>query len=133
MNLSVFTEAFAARLLPIYNEATLSAMRNFKLEEYPPHAVLAGVGGVLALGVYYLVGVWLRRAPERMSNEEQRARIEKMRKAASFWLPYLLVLSPTPVGGVVVMAAGFFRMKPALVMAIILLAEGVFRAMPYLR
>ena len=106
MDLNIFTEAFLARMLPVYSEVTLGAIRHFKLEEYPPSAALAAVGGLLALAIYYAVGIWLRRMPERVSTEEQRARIEKMRGAAREWLPWLLVLSPTPLGGVVVMAAG---------------------------
>jgi membrane protein YqaA with SNARE-associated domain len=133
MDLNIFTEAFLARLLPVYSEVTLGAIRHFKLEEYPPSAALAAVGGLLALAIYYAVGIWLRRMPERVSTEEQRARIEKMRGAAREWLPWLLVLSPTPLGGVVVMAAGFFRLRPVMVLAIVFASEILFRAMPYLR
>ena len=133
MNPTILTEAFLARLLPVFHEVTLGAIRNFKLEEYPANAVLAAVGGLVALAVYYAVGVWLRRMPERVSSEAQRARIEAMRKVAHFWLPYLLVFSPTPIGGVVVMAAGFFRLNPRLTLAVVIAAEILFRAMPYLR
>lgn len=133
MNPDIFIEAFLARLAPVFHEVTLGAIRNFKLEEYPANAALAAVGGLLALALYYAAGVFLRRMPERVSTDEQRARIEKMRGVAHYWLPYLLVLSPTPVGGVVVMAAGFFRFAPKLALIIVIASEIVFRAMPYLR
>lgn len=131
MNLAPLTEAFIARLLPLYSEVTLGAIRHMKMEEYPVNAVLAGAGGLLAAAVLFAIGILLRRMPERVSTEEQRARIEVMRLHAHFWLPYLLVLSPTPVGGIIVIAAGFFRMKPALAGAVIVASEVVFRAMPY--
>jgi membrane protein YqaA with SNARE-associated domain len=133
MDLNIFTEAFLARLLPVYSEVTLGAIRHFTLGEYPANAALAAVGGLLALAVYYGVGVWLRRMPERSSTEVQRARIEAMRKAAHEWLPWLLVLSPTPLGGVVVMAAGFFRLRLAMVFLVVIASEILFRAIPYLR
>ncbi len=133
MNLDIFTEALLARLLPIYHEVTLGAIRHLQFEQYPPNAALAALGALLALALWYAVGVWLRRMPERVSTEEQRARIDAMRGAAREWLPWLLVLSPTPVGGVVVMAAGFFRLHPRRVAAIVLASELLFRAIPYLR
>lgn len=131
--LTLFTEAFLARLLPVYSEVTLGAIRHLRIQEYPANAAMAAVGGLLAAAVFYAIGVWLRRMPERVSTDAQRARIETMRSHAHFWLPYLLVLSPTPVGGVIVIAAAFFRVKPGLVWGIIVAAEFVFRAMPYLR
>lgn len=133
MNPDIFTEAFLARLLPVFQETTLTAIRHFKMEEYPTSAALAGVGALLASALLFAIGIWLRRMPERISTEEQRGRIETMRLHAHFWLPYLLVLSPLPVGQVLIIAAGFFRMKPALAAAIILASEVVFRAMPYIR
>lgn len=133
MTLTTLTEAFFARLVPITSEVTLGAIRSLKLEEYPPNAALAALGGLLALAIYYALGVWLRRLPERVSTREQQERIEGMRKAARFWLPYLLVLGPTPIGGIITTAAAFFRLKPALIAAILIAAEILFRAMPYLR
>lgn len=131
MDTNILTEAFFARLLPVYSEVTLGAIRHFQMDAYPISAVLAGLGGLLAAAVLYAIGIWLRRMPERVSTEAQRARIEVMRKHADFWLPYLLVLSPTPIGGIFVVAAGFFRVKPGLAWLVILLSELVFRAMPY--
>lgn len=132
MNPAIFTEAFLARLVPVYHEVTLAAVRQFHFEQYPENAVLAAVGGLLASVIFYLLGIFLRRMPERVSTEEQQQRIVAMRKTAHGWLPYLLVLAPTPVGGVVVMAAAFFRMKPSLVLVIVLATEALWRAMPYL-
>lgn len=133
MQFEVVSEAFLARLAPIYSEVTLGAVRHLKFEEYPAHAALAAFGGLTALVLYYVAGILLRRMPERVSTEEQQARIEAMRKAAGGWVPYLLILAPTPVGGVVVMATAFFRYKLAIAVPIILAAEVLFRAMPYLR
>lgn len=133
MNPDIFIQAFLARLVPIYHERLLGALRNFNIDAYPHNAALAAVGALLALALWYGVGVWLRRMPERVSTEEQRARIEAMRGAAREWLPWLLVLAPTPVGGVVVMAAAFFRLTPAKVAAIVVASEILWRAMPYLR
>ena len=133
MNLDIFTQAFLSRLLPLFHEVTLGAIRHLKLEEYPANAAIAALGGLLAAALFYAIGMWLRRMPERVSTEEQRARIEKMRGVAREWLPWFLVLSPTPVGGVVIMAAAFFRLNWRMVVAIIVLTEILFRAMPYLR
>lgn len=103
MNPDIFIQGFLARLVPIYHERVLGALRHFNFEAYPQNAALAAVGALLALVIWYGVGVWLRRMPERVSTEEQRARIEAMRSTAREWLPWLLILSPTPLGGVVVM------------------------------
>ena len=91
------------------------------------------MGGLLAATVLYAIGVWLRRMPERVSTEEQRARIEVMRGVAREWLPWLLVLAPTPLGGVIIIAAAFFRLNWQMVCGIIVASEVVFRAMPYMR
>jgi membrane protein YqaA with SNARE-associated domain len=117
MNPDIFIQGFLARLVPIYHERVLGALRHFNFEAYPQNAALAAVGALLALVIWYGVGVWLRRMPERVSTEEQRARIEAMRSTAREWLPWLLILSPTPLGGVVVMASAFFRLRPIMVMA----------------
>lgn len=132
MNINIFIEAFLARLLPIYHEVTLGAIRHMKIEEYPMNAAVAAAGALLASALWYGIGIWLRRMPEKVSNEEQRARIEKLRVVAKEWLPWLLVFAPTPIGGVLVMAAGFFRLKARLVLAVVIAAEITFRAMPYL-
>lgn len=133
MNLEIFIQAFLARLIPIFHEVTLGAIRHFDFANYPANAALAAVGGVLALVLWYGVGVWLRRMPERVSTYEQQERIKKMQAAAGGWLPWLLILSPTPVGGVVVMAAAFFRLTPRKVALIVIASEILFRAIPYLR
>ncbi len=132
MNLEIFTQAFLARLIPMYHEVTLGAIRHFNLAQYPANAALAAVGALLALVVWYAIGVWLRRMPERVSTEEQRARIEAMRKGAGHWLPWLLILSPTPVGGVVVMASGFFALRPLVVVLMIVASEVLWRLIPML-
>lgn len=133
MNPEIFIQAFLARLVPIYHEVTLGAIRHFHFEQYPANAALAAVGGLLALAVWYAVGVWLRRMPERVSTDEQHERIKKMQSAAGGWLPWLLILSPTPIGGLLVMAAAFFRLHPRKVAAIVFASEILFRAIPYLR
>ncbi len=133
MNPAIFTEAFFARLLPINHEVTLGAIEQFQFAEYPANAALAGVGGLLALGFYYAMGIWLRRMPARVSSEAQRARVERMRVPAREWLPWLLVLAPTPIGSIFVMAAGFFRLDWRLVWAVLFVSECLFRAMPYVR
>jgi len=133
MNPDIFIQAFLTRLLPIYQERVLGALRHFQFEHYPQGAAQAAAGALLASLLLYAIGVWLRRMPERVSTHEQRARIEAMREKAREWLPWLLVLSPTPVGGVVIMAAAFFRLSPRKVAAIVLLSELLWRAMPYLR
>jgi membrane protein YqaA with SNARE-associated domain len=129
----IVAEAFLARLVPIFHEVTLGAIRHFQFENYAPNAALAALGGLAAAAVLYAIGVWLRRMPERVSTDAQQVKIEKLRAVAHEWLPWLLVLAPTPVGGVLVMAAGFFRLNPRLAWAVILLSEMVFRAMPYVR
>jgi membrane protein YqaA with SNARE-associated domain len=133
MNPDIFTEAFLSRLLPLFHEVTLGAIRHFTFEQYPANAALAAIGAQLASVVLYAIGVWLRRMPERVSTEGQRTRIENMRGVAREWLPWLLVLAPTPLGGIIIMAAAFFRLNAKMVAMIIIVTEIVFRAMPYLR
>ena len=55
MNPEVLTQAFLARALPIFHEVLLNAIRNFHFEQYPTNAVLAGMGSVLALAMYYFL------------------------------------------------------------------------------
>ncbi len=132
MNPDIFVEAFLTRLLPIYSEVTLGAIRHLTFEQYPQNAALAAVGALVASVLLYALGVWLRRLPERVSTDEQRARIESMRKGAGELLPWLLVFSPLPIGGIFIIAAAFFRLAPVRVAAIVGASEALFRAMPYL-
>lgn len=133
MTLDILFQAFLARLLPFFHEVSLNAIRHFKLEEYPPYAAIAAIGALLASVLLYAIGVWLRRMPEKVSTPLQQARIESMRKTAREWLPWLLVLAPTPIGGITIIAAAFFRLRPAMVGGIVIAAEILWRAMPYLR
>jgi membrane protein YqaA with SNARE-associated domain len=132
MNPDIFTEAFLTRLLPIYSEVTLGAIRHLKFEEYPQNAIVAALGALVASVLLYALGAWLRRLPERVSTDAQRARIESMRKGAGEFLPWLLIFSPLPIGGIFIIAAAFFRLRPAMVAAIVAASEGLFRAMPYI-
>ncbi|MES2985073.1 MAG: hypothetical protein V4735_07800 [Pseudomonadota bacterium] len=133
MLLDVFLEAFLTRLVPIFHEVTLTALRNFDLVHYPLPAMVGAVGALSASLLLYLLGRWLRRWPERVSTDEQRARIEAMRAAAGSWLPWLLVLSPTPVGAIIIVAAGFFSIRPRVAAAAIIAAEIAWRTVPYWR
>jgi membrane protein YqaA with SNARE-associated domain len=128
--MSIITEAFVARLLPVFHEVTLPAILNLHPTEYPLAAAVAGVGGVAAAALLYLLGVWLRRMPERVSSDSQRARIEKMRAKAHEWLPWLLILAPTPIGGMLVVASGFFAIRPLVAAIAIIAAEVLWRASP---
>lgn len=128
--MSIITEAFVARLLPVFHEVTLPAILNLHPMEYPLAAAVAGVGGIAAAALLYVIGVWLRRMPERVSTEAQRTRIESLRATARSWLPWLLILAPTPFGGVLVMAAGFFAIRPLVAAIAIIAAEVAWRASP---
>ncbi len=125
-------EAFLSRLLPLWDEVTLGAIRSLRMEEYAQAAAIAGVGALLASVLLYGVGIWLRRLPKKVSTEAQQQRIETMREAALEWLPWLLVLSPTPIGGILIMAAGFFAVKPWKVAVMLVVAETAWRAAPLL-
>ena len=132
MRLEIFTEAFTSRLLPLFDEVTIAAIRQFHPEEYPLDAVIAGLGALCASALLYGFGVWLRRMPQRISTEEQRTRVAKLEKHLCGWLPYLLILSPTPVGNAIIIASGFFCMRPRTAGIMILLAEIIWRASPLL-
>ena len=131
MNGDVFSEAFLVRLLPMYHEVVLGAIRHFRFAEYPPYAVLAACGALLALAVYYAVGCLLRPLPQRVSTPGQQARIEAMRPHARRLLPWLLLLAPTPLGGVVVMAAAFFRLPLRHVLVPVIASEILWRTLLY--
>lgn len=132
MNPHLFTEAFLRRLLPANHEVTLSAIEHFQFAQYPQSALVAAVGAMAASALLYALGVGLRRLPAHVSTEAQRARIEAMRPAARRWLPWLLLLAPSPIGGVLIMAAGFFAIAPVRVAAVLVLAEAGWRLLPYM-
>jgi membrane protein YqaA with SNARE-associated domain len=130
VDLNIFTEAFMTRLLPLFNEVTLGATRHFQPEHYPLNALLAAAGALTASVLLFLFGIWLRRMPDRVSTDAQKNRIKKMQIAAGSWLPWLLILSASPIGGALIMAAGFFRMRPAVAAAAIIAAEVLWRISP---
>lgn len=128
----LITEAFLTRLLPLYDEVTLNAIRSLRIADYPMAAFLSGIGALAASLVMYGIGIWLRRMPEKVSTDAQQARIASLRAVANEWLPWLLILSPTPVGGMLAMAAGFFAVRPWKVMVMLVLAEIAWRVAPLL-
>lgn len=132
MILDVFQEAFLHRLLPLFRETTLAAIRSLHPEQYPLNAVVAGIGALAVSAVLYAVGVWLRRLPEKVSTESQRARVENIRRVADQWLIWLLILSPTPVGGILIIASGFFAIPKVKAMLAITAAELLWRLSPML-
>ena len=132
MQIELFTEAFISRLLPLFDEVTITAIRKFQPEHYPQAAILAGLGALCASALLYGFGVWLRRMPQRISTEEQRARIVALEKGICRWLPYLLILSPTPIGNAIIIAAGFFCLRPRTATIMIVLAEVAWRSSPLL-
>lgn len=125
----VMKEALFARLMPIYSEVTLTASATLKPEQYPLYAAAAIAAAMIAYAILYILGVRMRRLPARFSTDAQRARIESLEAHARYWLPYLLVLAPTPLGTVLVLAAGFFNIRPWLVAGVVLAAELLFRYM----
>lgn len=129
---TIFTEALVARLLPMMNEVTLNAMRSMDKAQYQEMIPFAIVGALIAQALWFGVGIWLRRMPKKISTEAQQQRIEKMRGAATEWLPWLLIFSPMPIGPVLVMAAGFFGLRPFVAGAAILGGEVLWRIAPLL-
>lgn len=128
--LTLFTQGFLARLLPMADEVLLTAIQRMNPAAYPPAAVAAGIGALLASAVLYAIGVWLRRLPKRVSTEAQQERIAALRTMAHEWLPYLLILSASPIGGMLIVAAAFFELKPWKIAGMLVLAEIVWRASP---
>ena len=132
MDPQVFTQAFLARLIPSSHEVLLAAIRNFHFEQYPLNAAMAAWGALTASVILYFIGMLLRRWPEKTSTDEKRAQMESVRAKAQSIIPWLLVFAPLPVGGMIVIAAGFFRLRPAKVALILIASEALYRAMPYL-
>lgn len=130
--LTIFTEAFATRLLPFYSEVTLCALRQFHPQDYPLHAAIAGAGALVASVLLYLFGMWLRRMPERVSTEVQQARVARLQVRASGLYPWVLILAPLPIGGAIILAAGFFRVRPLTVALALIAAEVLWRISPVL-
>ena len=133
MDFGIFTQGFIARLVPSAHEVLLPAIRSFHFEKYPQNAALAALGALTASVILFYIGVLLRRWPERASTEDKHAQMESMRAKAQSIVPWLLVFAPLPVGGMIIIAAGFFRLKPAKVAMILIAAEMLYRAMPYLQ
>lgn len=128
----IFVDALLHRLWPPHAEVTLRAMQSLDLRAYQAHALWAAVGALLASALVYWMGTRLRRLPRHLSDASQQARIEKIRLAATAWLPWLLFLGPTPVGGVLVLAAGFFEIKPLFAALMLVAGEVAWRASPLL-
>ena len=128
----IFKEAFFTRIVPIFHEVTLTAQRNFQDAHYGQSLFIASIAALLASAMLYGLGVWLRRIPARISSAEQQARMERLRKPALHWLPWLLILSPTPVGNALIIAAGFFGIRPLVAACSIIAAEILWRASPLL-
>lgn len=125
---AVFTEALFARLLPVNYETTIDAMANFATDEtLLQHLLAAALGAIVAYGILYWVGTRMRKLPERVSSPEERERVAALGRKAKFFLPFLLVLSPTPFGTVILVACGFFRLNPWLTFAIAIAAELAWR------
>jgi len=129
---ALITEGALARLLPAAKETTLQALQQFQPEAYLQASLFAAMGALLASALLYVVGIWLRRVPRKVSTEAQQARIEKLRSTAMDWLPWLLILSPTPIGGILILAAGFFGLRPLVAALAILGGEILWRASPLL-
>lgn len=129
---ALIQEAFLARLLPLYDEVTLAAIGSLRPELYAQAAALAAIGALAASALLYAIGVWLRRMPKKISTEAQQARIETLRGVAQEWLPWLLILSASPVGGVLIIAAGFFAITPWKAALMLVAAEIAWRAAPLL-
>jgi membrane protein YqaA with SNARE-associated domain len=127
----IFIESLVHRLLPMQPEITLPAMQAFG--QPPAIALVAAAAGALIASVaLYGIGVWLRRMPKKISTEAQQARIEKLRAVAVEWLPWLLILAPSPVGGMLIIAAGFFAIRPWRVALAVMAGEAAWRLSPYL-
>ena len=131
MNIT-FTQAFLHRLLPYKHEVTLNAMRHLDITAYKAHAPAAAAGALLASVILYAIGIWLRRMPARVSTESQQDRIQHLRTIADRWLPYLLILAPMPIGGIIIVAAGFFGTRVWLVTVVLIAAEAAWRLSPFL-
>lgn len=130
--LHVVREAFQARLFPAFHETTLGAIRHFQPEEYISYAILAAIGALLASVSLYAIGVWLQRLPAKISTPEQQSRIALLRVFADQWLVWLLILAPSPIGGMLIVAAGFFQVTVLRATFAILAAEVLWRASPLL-
>lgn len=123
----VAKEALFQRLMPIYGEVQLGAIEAFSSKPSLSVVAAAIAGAMLAYVVLYVLGVRMRALPEKHSSEEQKIRIAALEKKAHFWLPYLLILAPTPLGTVVLLAAGFFCIRWWLVLGVTLAAECAMR------
>lgn len=127
---SVFKEALFSRLMPVFRETTIDAVAKLQPDAYPQEALVAAVGAVIAYVMLYIIGWRMRALPARVSTEAQKTRIASMEKPAREWLPYALILAPTPFGTVLLLAAGFFRLKPVLAALVVLVSELFWRASP---
>ena len=127
----IFQEALLTKLLPLFNEVTLIAILHFwPTSQYLEAALVAAAGAFAGSVILYGIGIWLRRMPEKVSTPAQQKRVMRMQKDAHQWLPWLLVLAPTPFGTAIIMAAGFFRIKPWIATSIIVASEILWRASP---
>ncbi len=131
MSFDIFIQGFLARLL-YQHELTITAIRQFQPERYPLAALAAGLGALLASAILYAIGIWLRRLPDKISTDEQKNRIALLRAVAVQWLPWLLILSPSPIGGILIISAGFFAIRPTIAALAITAAEVLWRVSPLL-
>lgn len=127
---SLFKEALFSRLMPVFHETTINAVVKLRPDTYPQEALVAAVGACIAYAILYLIGWRMCALPARVSTESQQVRIAAMEKPVRDWLPYALILAPTPFGTVLLLAAGFFRLSPVLTASVVLCAELFWRASP---
>ncbi len=123
----VAKEALFQRLMPVFNEIHLGAIEAFSSKPALSLVLAAMAGAMIAYAFLYFLGIRMRRLPERISTDAQRERIAALGKEAKFWLPYTLILAPTPLGTVLVIAAGFFGIRWWWVALITLAAECAWR------
>lgn len=123
-NYELFMQALLARLLPIYDEVTLSAWIGFGHALSASVIIIAMLGALLGYAILYGAGRILAH------SRWIEARIAgKSEKAQRIIMPLLCIAPLTPFTLPIVLGAGLYRVKIRHAACVILCAETLHRAL----
>ncbi len=118
----LFFQALLARLLPIYDEVTLSAWIGFGHALSANVIIIAALGALLGCAILYSAG---RMLAHSRWIESQIA--GKKDKAQRIIVPLLCIAPLTPFTLPIVLGAGLYRVKTPHVISAVLFAEILYR------
>jgi membrane protein YqaA with SNARE-associated domain len=124
-----FESAYAASIIPFASEPTFFAMKAFGGHNMTAAFALAVIGAALGHLFNWWLGKMLRRLPppgRGMLSEERYARAKAIFHRYGIWL---LLFAWAPVCNFLVVAAGFFEVRPRIALPLIIAGLAVHYAL----